>query len=215
MKKKRKLKVWPIVTLIVIILFALMLFCLKDIYKILKNNGQKEINILSEIPAYGYTLNENDSEYFGTLFKELKKLLESDTHPEKEYVNLVSKMFLVDFYSLNAAINKNDIGGTQFVWKDFQSDFTSKAKSSVYAYVENNIYGDRKQELPLVTEASIISSKQQKIEFSDIDVKDEDGYLVTVQLVYAKSLDYPEKIELMLVHNDQKLEIAQMKTVEE
>ncbi len=215
MKKKRRIKVWPIVTLVVIVLFTLMIFCLKDIYKILKNNGQNEVNILSEIPAYGYTLNENDSEYFGKLFKELKGLLESSDHNEKEYANLVGKLFLVDFYSLNSAINKNDIGGTQFVWKDYQSDFTNKAKTSVYAYVENNIYGDRKQELPTVTEASIVSSKQQQIQFSDIKVDDEEGYVVTVELVYAKDLGYPNKIELMLVHNDQKLEIAQMKTVEE
>lgn len=215
MKKKRRIKVWPIITIIILILVGILLFCLKDIYFTLKNKNQNQVTILSEIPSYGYTLNENDSKYFSSLFKELKKSLESSEHDEKEYANLVSQLFLVDFYSLNSAINKNDIGGTQFVWKDYQSDFIKKAKTSLYSYVENNIYGDRKQQLPVVTEVSIVSAKPQKISFADIKVNDDNGYVVTANLIYAQNLGYPTKVELMLVHNDQKLEIAQMKTIEE
>ena len=59
---------------------------------------------------------------------------------------LISKLFVIDFYSLNSALNKNDIGGKEFVYRNYQEDFSKLAKETIYKYVENNIYGKRNQE---------------------------------------------------------------------
>lgn len=212
--KKRRLKIWPIFTIIIIILIAIMGFCVKDIYKLLKDNGQNNVVILSEIPAYGYSYNENDSKYFETLFKDLKGLLEGKEPKEENYVKLISQLFVTDFYSLNNALNKNDVGGEQFIWNDYRSDFVKKAKNSVYAYVENNIYGNRDQELPVVTNVEVTEIKQDKISFVNNDIKDENGYTVSVKITYEKDLGYPTECELIVIHNDSKLEIAQFKSNE-
>lgn len=214
MKKKRRVKVWPIITIIVVVLLGIIGFCMKDILKLLKNNQQSQVTILSEIPAYGYSMNENDSEYYKSLFKDLKKLLEGDDIEDEAYACLVSQLFITDLYSLNSAINKNDIGGTQFVWHDFRNDFEKIAKTSLYAYVENNMYGTRKQELPSITNAEVTEIKKGKINFQNNDVEDENGYTVKVTVTYEKDLGYPTEFELLLLHNQEKIEVGQLKVDE-
>ena len=77
-KKKRRLKTWPIILLFCIVIFGILIFCVVDVINSLKGKNTKEIKILNTIESYNYTLNENDSAYFETLFGELKTVLESE-----------------------------------------------------------------------------------------------------------------------------------------
>ena len=126
--KKRRVKVNFILGLIVIVLVAIMIYCLLDIFVNIKSKSQTTIEVLDKIEAYNYELNENDSSYFETLFTKLKETLETEEVDEEEYASLVSQLFITDFYSLDCSLNKNDIGGTQFVYSSYQQDFISKAK---------------------------------------------------------------------------------------
>ena len=84
-KKKRKLKTSFILTILIIIIIAILGFCIKDIFDSLNTKSQKKVEVLDTIKGYGYQLNENDPEYFKELFKKLKKELESDDMDEEEY----------------------------------------------------------------------------------------------------------------------------------
>ena len=205
--KKHKFKFTMII--IFIILFTALAFGLKDIISVLKNNGASAVEILDTIKDYNYTLDENDSAYFKKEFKVLKKELEKKKVDEKKYAEQVSKLFVIDFFSLKNAINKNDVGGKQFVSADYQDSFVKLAKEGMYKYVENNIYGDRKQELPKVKQVKITEIKQDKATFKN-DVTDEEAYFVTLTITYEKDLGYQEEAKLVLIHNDKKLEIAKM-----
>lgn len=205
--KKHKFK--TTMTIIFIILFIALSFGLKDIISVLRNNSANEVAILDTIKEYNYTLDENDSAYFKKEFKNLKKELASKKVDEKKYAELVSKLFVIDFFSLNSAINKNDVGGKQFVYIDYQDSFLKFAKDGIYKYVENNIYGERKQTLPSVKLVEIDEVKQDKVTFKN-GVTDEEAYLVTLTITYDKDLEYQNKASLTLVHNDKKLEIAKM-----
>ena len=207
--KKRKLKVNLILIIIVIILVGIMAYCIRDIYHELKSDGESSVEVLDTIKGYDYELNENDSAYFKKLFFKLKDVLESETLDEESYASLLSQLFITDFYSLDSAISKNDVGGIQFVYSDYQADFINKAKTSIYMYVENDIYGKREQELPLVTDVEITSIEQDSYEF-DNDISDEKAYVVTVSINYEKDLGYPTECTLVLIHNDGKLQVAQM-----
>ena len=208
-KKKRRIRVNLILTLIVVVLVGIMMYCIFDIFSDIQSKSQSSVEILDKIDGYDYELNENDSSYFDSLFSEFMKTLVKDEIDEEAYASLISQLFITDFYSLDAAINKNDVGGVQFVYSEYQEDFVSKAKTSVYNYVENNIYGDREQELPLVTEVSVNSIVQEEYSF-DNDFKDSYAYVVTVSVSYAKDLDYPTEVTLVLVHNKNKLEVSKM-----
>ena len=118
-------------------------------------------------------------------------------------------MFIVDFYSLECSLNKNDIGGTQFVYTTYQNDFISKAKTSVYNYVENNIYGDREQILPKVKEVVVNSIETKEYSFKE-NITDANAYVVTLSISYEVELEYPTEVTLVLIHNQGKLEVAKM-----
>lgn len=208
-QKKRRIKVNLILSLIVVVLVGIMGYCVFDIFGSIKTKTQNEVEVLDKIEGYDYELNENDSIYFESLFADLKKTLEAEEIDEEKYASLVSQLFITDFYSLEYAINKNDVGGIQFVYKDYQNDFISKAKTSVYNYVENNIYGDREQELPAVSEV-IVNSVETENYIFDNDVEDSNSYIVNASVTYSEDLGYPTEITLVLIHSNNKLEVAKM-----
>ena len=179
MKTKRRLKINLILVIIVVILVLLMIYCAFDIFNSMKSKVANEVEVLDKIEGYDYELNENDSSYFERLFGDLKDVLESEELDEEKYASLVGQLFITDFYSLNSAINKNDVGGIQFVYTPYQEDFVSKAKTTVYNYVENNMYGDRNQELPIVKNIIIDSIETDSYIFDDI-LEDENAYVIKI-----------------------------------
>lgn len=202
--KKNKLKI--VFIIILIALFVLLYICIKDIFNTLKSTNK--VKTLMTIEKYNYTLNENDSPYYKKLFEELKETLESKKVDEKEYAELLSKLFVTDFYSLKYALSKSDVGGVQFVYTDYQNTFTKKAKDTIYAHIKSNIYGKRKQELPNVKKVEVKSIEKEDFEKGNTTLN---GYHVKLKIEYDKDMDYPESVELSLVHNEDKLEIAEMK----
>lgn len=179
------------------------------------NNDKKEkaikIENVDKIEGYDYTLSSNATKYYKSLFKELKDVLEADEVDEAKYADLVTKLFVADFYNLDNKINKNDIGGTQFVYKFFRKDFEKLAADSIYKSVENNLYGDRKQELPIVANVSTEKSQDKAFTYKDKTNKeqtDEKAYNINFEITYDKDLGYQNSGTLILIHNDKKLEVA-------
>lgn len=206
--KKGRVKINLLLGILLGVVLAIMLYCLVDIYLSIKSSGAKEVEILDRIEGYGYKLDENDSSYFEKLFKELKDNLEKEEIDEELYAKQLAKLFITDFYSLDYAMNKNDVGGVQFVYKDYQDTFILKAKDTIYKYVENNLYGKREQELPVVENVEINNVLQEKRAYDLIS--DDDAYIVTVGLTYEKDLGYPTECNLVFVHNNNVLELVSM-----
>ena len=83
----------------------------------------KEVQDVDSIEGYDYTLKDNATKYYKSLFEELKKTLEADDIDEEKYAELVAQMFVADFFNLDNKISKSDVGGTQFVYSDYVNDF--------------------------------------------------------------------------------------------
>lgn len=209
--KKRKVKMNMVLGLVLCIVLAVMMYCLFDIYNSIKSNGTKEIEVLDKIEGYEYQLDENDSPYFKDLFKDLKKNLKQSPEDEEGYAKIIAQLFLTDFYSLEYATSKNDVGGVQFVYKEYQDSFIRKSKDTIYKYVENNLYGKRTQELPIVKEVTISSIEQESYSF-DNDIEDEFAYVINADILYDKDLGYPTSCSLVLIHRDNVLEVASMES---
>lgn len=209
MGKKRRCKKSILVILVLLIVAGCVIFLLKS-----KGNNKPtpEVpEVIDSIDDFSYELSDNKTKYFVGLFDDLKDLLKKDDYDEEEYALLVSKLFLSDFYDLNSKVMQSDIGGTQFVYSDYRTDFESGAIDNVYKYVQSNVYGDRKQELPVVKAVEKVSIEQKSFEYEDeIDF---DAYYVTLDIQYDKDLDYPTEVLLVLIHNEDKLEIAKMETI--
>lgn len=208
-KKKRRLKATPIIILIFVVALLILLYCVKDIYSSLKSSTTEEVKILNEIKEYSYTLEETDSAYVTEMFKKLEKELNQEVIDEENYATIISKMFLADFFTLNSAINKNNVGGEQFVYSKYKKSFLKNAKDTVYRYVENNIYETRKQELPIVSEVEV-TKIEQKLYDSD-EITDAKAFYVDATISYKEDMGYQTEANLIIVHSNNKLEIAVMK----
>ena len=204
--KNRRLKIWPVIILLVCII---LIICIFSLIKSLETSKPIKNEIIDTIQKYDYSLKENKSDYYKSLFKELKEELSKKNIDEEKYASTVSKLFVTDLYSLKYSINKNDIGGIEYIYKDYKDNFISKAKDTLYKNIESNIYGDRKLELPIVKNVEIISINKKS--YDSETVTDNEAYYVEIKITYIKNLGYPKKNSLILVHNDNKLEIVKVK----
>ncbi|MBP3461501.1 MAG: hypothetical protein J6K21_03720 [Bacilli bacterium] len=204
--KKRRLKIWPIVLLVV---FIILVICLISVISTLKSSKKINTEKIDTIEKYNYNLKQNENLYYKELFKELKKELSKEKIDEIQYASIISKMFLTDFLSLNQALNGNDIGGTEFIHSNYRDTFIKKSKDTIYSYIESNIYGERKQELPEVKEVKVNDIKTSR--YSGEKENDDKAYYVECEISYKKNLGYQNNVSLILIHNNDKLEIVSIK----
>ena len=203
----RKISIRKIAVFAIYILFIILLVI--GIVKILFL-GKKNINVevVDKIDNYNYTLNSNATDYYKGLFNELSNLLKNDDFDEKSYTELVSKLFITDVYTLDNKLNKNDIGGTEYVYSNFKDDFNMIAQSTIYKNIKNNMYNDRVQDLPIVKEVIINSIDNDDFEYEKNVF--ENAYYVDVSVNYESDLGYPTNISLVIIKNNDKLEVAKM-----
>lgn len=164
--------------------------------------------LIDNIKEYNYSLYDVQYDEYKDKFKYLKELLKSDEINEEEYVKTITEMFIIDFYSLDNKISNLDIGGVDFVYSKMQDNFMLNAKDTMYKYVESNIYGDRKQTLPIVDEVEIQSIK--KVTFYYENSKDLNAYQVNAKWTYKKDLGYENEKMFYFVHEENKLSLVEM-----
>ena len=209
-KRKRKVKFGRIfILLLIVCLIAFLGIMAYDKLNVKKEKSKKIKNIMA-IKEYDYVLKENATPYYKKLFKKLDSVLSKDEVDEEEYTNLVCQMFTSDFFNLNNKISKNDVGGVQFVYKNYQTDFNKYAMDSIYKSVESNVYGNRRQNLPIVEEVECSKIKNDTFKYGDSS--DENAIIVNFDIKYKEDLGYQEEGSLVIIHSDKKLEVASMNT---
>ncbi len=206
-KKKRVSRKIKIMVSIVMIIILIILGCLY-LKPSKPKKAQKAVKIEEKIESHGYELAENETDYYKDLFKNLKIVLNDKPLNEEKYATLIGQLFLADFFNLDNKQSKNDVGGLQFVYSDFRDDFEKFAKEGIYHYVESNLYGDRKQKLPIVTEVTVLNVEQMEITY--LDTRDKNGYQVDLKVSYAEDMGYQTSATLYLIHHNDKLEIVKM-----
>ena len=200
MKKSRKI----IISLIVIILIAIIGLI---VYKMVFNDSQKEVKIIKRIKDYDYNLKENETELYKTEFNELDKILSKKNVDYEEYAKSIAKLFIIDFYTLNNKLSKNDIGGTEFIKEDMRDNFIEEARSTFYKYVE--VIDGRTQELPEVSNITDVSVEKAEFKYSDKTI-DENAYKVSISWDYVEDLGYEKEASMIIVKQDKKLYIVEM-----
>lgn len=204
MKLKKKVKV---ILIIAIILISTGLGFIA--YESIKPKAVKTATVENEIKEYSYTLKSTRNDRYKEMFQELKDILEADEVDEKAYLEQISKMFIMDFYTLNDKLANTDVGGIDFVHTNAKTNFLEKSEDTVYKYVESDIYGNREQQLPEVTEVTV--DNIENIEYTiGTDFTDDSAYQVEVSIKYKEDMDYPTKATLTFVHEDNKLSLVEV-----
>ena len=208
--KKRTLKIKPITFILIGIVILIGGSLLISNFRHSRNNHINGVEVINEIKNYNYQLDDNETKIYKDYFAKLKDILEHDNVVDKEYASLLGQLFISDFYNLDNKITKNDIGGVQFLHTDIRDNFINKAKDTLYKYITNDLYNDRKQELPIVTKVNVIDVSE--ISYSYNNIKDNKAYQVQLKVEYKQDLGYQTEITLIMVHeNDDKLSIVELK----
>jgi hypothetical protein len=208
MKQKRIIK-GKVKIILFVILGLVVLLGLYFGYSAYKKSDLDNITkIVEKIDTHEYYLEEDAPKQFKELFGELTKVLKQENYSEEVYAKLVSQLLAVDFYNIENKISKNDIGGVQFIYEPVRENFVLESSETVYKYVENNLDGKRKQDLPKVVDSSVTSITDST--YSSEYINDSIAFLVNVKLTYDEDLGYPTNIAIKLVHVDDKLEVVEM-----
>ena len=195
MDKKTNSKIILLFIVVGIILFSVLFIKVYNDF-IKDNSAQKQI---SSIEYYGYTLNSNDTDLYKSYYKELDKVLKEKQVDYRSYASLLSKLFIVDVYSLNNKLASTDIGGLEFIHPDLKENFKENMSETLYKYVESNIDGKRTQELPIVKEIKVDNVFETKYTYNDTEY---DAYLVNANCTYEKDLGYQTSSKLTVIKVD-------------
>lgn len=208
MKKSKKILIF----MIIIILFAII-GCI--VYYFLNtNSSSKEVKVIKKIDGYGYNLNENETQIYKDEFDKLSKILSFEEPNYEEYAKTIAKLFIIDFYTLDNKLSKNDIGGTEFIKESMRDNFIEEARSTFYKYLEVKS-DDRNQELPEVSSITDIQLENTTFvikDTSDKKIKDEkkDAYKVSISWDYVTDYGYEKEANMIIIKDDKKLYIVEM-----
>lgn len=210
-KKKNKnlfknKKFWLIICSIVLLYFigGIVYINLDRDSSNVKNNKNVDKGI--SIKGFDYILYEDDIDIYKDEFKKLKKNLESSNINYTEYAESISKMFVMDLYSLDAKKNMYDVGGVQFVYPDIRDNYKLNVTNTLYKYMKDNSDGKREQDLPMVKSVSIKNEDETKYKIGEEEF---DGYKINLDIEYVKDLEYDKSAEIILVKKDKYLYIVE------
>lgn len=201
---KKKLLIYLLIGVILISIIVAVIFIILNNNKP-ENNTTPTIEKIDQMENYDYYLDDNATEYYKELYDELKSTLNNEIINEEEYAKIISKLFVTDLFTLDNKITSSDIGGLQFVYTDFKDDFINIAKNSLYSSVESNIYNDRNQELPIVSNIEINNITSSKFSYNGNEYN---SYNVELNIIYQKDLGYPTNYKLTLIKNDKYYQVV-------
>jgi hypothetical protein len=195
-------------------LFVIILFILIGVglfgytgyvaYKSITDTPTKTKELIS-LDLYGYKLNDKDTELFSSTFKELEIVLNEDSIDYSKYAELLSKLFVIDVFTLNNKLASTDIGGLDYLHKDLKENFKENMGATLYKNVENNLDGTRTQKLPEVSSISVTSIEETKYTY---EKEEFDGYNVSLSWEYVEDLGYEKSIKLTLIRDNGKLYVV-------
>lgn len=205
---KRKILIF---ILVVILAVLLVIFALN----LGKREDTKQKKVVDKIDKFSYTVSETDTKLFKDKFKELKKVLSSKEIDNKKYAKLISELFVIDFYTLDNKITKNDVGGAQFVYESYKADFIDSARDSIYKQVKSNLDNNRNQSLPEVETINVVSVEEvnpseifKSEEFKD--VTDDEAYEINLNWTYKNNDDFQKEATIIVVKDGDKLSIGKL-----
>ena len=166
--------------------------------------------LVEEIDTFGYELEDRDTELFKETFNEMKELLSSDAIDYSKYAELLSKLYIIDLYTIVNKVSKYDVGGSDYIYISKRDNFELKVRDTLYKYVEDNSNNARTQDLPEVK--SIETESIEEIKYK-MDEKEYPGYKLNLKWNYTKEEEYDSSASISLIKEKDLLYIVEQKTL--
>ena len=197
-KKGRKRKKSFLKFVLVILLFGVLLYFILFIVK-KQTNGE-----VSRIKNYDYLLERRDTKLMEDNFNELNNILQAKTVDYEKYAEYLSKLFIIDLYTINNKDNRYDVGSVEYVYPEHKDNFILKVSDTLYKYVEEK--SKRKQKLPEVANIELKSIENTTYDYNDNEYE---AYQVVLTWDYIKDLGYDKTGEVTLMKIDDKLYVSE------
>lgn len=162
-------------------------------------------SVISNINDYGYTLDDRDSDYMKEVFQELEDILNATEVDYQAYAEALAKLFVIDFYTLDNKINKYDVGSLEYILSSSVDTFRQKAQDTIYRDILDNTYRDRIQDLPEITNVTILNTEETTYTLNEEEVN---AIKVEMNYEYKEDLGYDTEGTIYFVRNGNKLEVA-------
>lgn len=195
--------------LLIIALLLLFIYSVGGIYfYFFDNKTQEKIININSIEGYEYILKSSATELMKREFNILKENLESTAVNKEDYAVSIAKLFIIDLYTMNNKLNKYDVGGSDYIYKNAVVNYKLSVTDTLYKYLEDNIDGKRKQALPEVSSIELVEITESELE---IDEKVYFGYKVNLNWEYIADLEYDREAEIIIIEDSNILYIAEKK----
>lgn len=201
MKKKYKIILNVILLLIIIVVIGFI-----GSY-FLKNKPHDLPKTIDVITNFNYSLEKRDTAYMKKTYEELKEVLNNKNINMENYAKLLTKLFVIDLFTLANKTNSLDVGGANYVYPKALDNFKLNVSSTLYKIIENDYEGKRSQELPIVKEVQIKDFKASKYK---IDNQEEyDAYEIKINIAYEKDLGYDKYAKVTSIIKEGKIYIVE------
>ena len=160
---------------------------------------------LMSLDLYGYTLSKNDTDLYKTNFKELERTLNNQPINYSDYAKGISKLFIIDLFTLDNKLASTDIGGLEFLHKDLKENFKDNMGATLYKNIENNLNGNRTQKLPIVSEINVSDVFETKYTYQKVEY---DAYIVSLNWSYKEDMGYQNSAKITAIKDGEFLYIV-------
>ncbi len=220
MKKSKKILIFLIIIIIILIVALLSYEFLFD------SNEPNEVKVVKKISDYGYELKENETKLYKDEFENLDKILSEKEVDYEKYAKSIAKLFIIDLYTLDNKLSKNDIGGLDFIKDDMKDNFVEEVRSTFYKYLEVDS-DNRNQDLPEVSEITNVSLENTTFVIKDTKTTTTtskskyktatksfgttvDAYKVNITWDYKEDFGYENEANMIIIKEGKKLYIVEM-----
>ena len=206
MKKKYKILLIVIIVLIIVIIATIVAF------KFLKGSEPAEpVKVVDRKDNFDYTLDDRDTELMKNTYNELKTVLSSDEIDYEKYAEILSKLFVIDLFTMDNKVNRYDVGSTEYVYPDSVDNFKTNVEDTIYKSMENNSDGKRRQDLP---EVSSIDNTSVETSTFTIGEEEHESFVVNINWSYVSDLGYDDNATITLIELNEKLYVVEYVTGE-
>lgn len=192
-KKKKRVK-----KAIIFIVIALIIICAILYFLLFNKNGSGFLTkSVDKTEKFDYTLDRNNTNLMKENFNDLKSILSSDQIDYDKYAEVLSKLFIIDLYTIDNKENMYDVGSLEYVYD--KENFKNRVQSTLYKYLKDKS-ARKNNEYPVVESISIASKEKSTFTYDNTKY---DSDVITLNWTYKKDLGYDNegKVEIIKIGN--------------